>query len=65
MEKDIDNIIDAMRALPTHYLFMLAFKLDMLILERDAGYQAYINEQTKNEDEPKRPLLSVVRTEEE
>lgn len=65
MEKDIDNIIEAMRALPTNYLFMLAFKLDMLILERDAGYQAYTNEQSEKESEPKRPLLSVVRTEEE
>ncbi len=63
MEKDIDNIIDAMRALPTNYLFMLAFKLDLLILERDAGYQAYINEQTKDEDKPKRPMLSIVKTE--
>ena len=65
MEEQIDKIIDSMRLLPTHYLFMLAFKLDMLILERDAGYQAYINEQSEKESEPKRPLLSVVRTEEE
>ena len=63
MEEDIDKIIESMRMLPTHYLFMIAFKLDMLILERDKGYQAYINEQSKKEDEPKRPMLTIVRTE--
>lgn len=64
MEEDIDKIIDSMRRLPTPYLFMLASKLDLLLLERDKGYQAYINEQNKKEDEPKRPMLTIVRTEE-
>ena len=64
MEEDIDKIIESMRMLPTHYLFMIAFKLDMLILERDKGYQAYINEQNKKGDESKRPILTIVRTEE-